>query len=169
IISLPYKVGIWVSHADDVEGEADDIHEIKALERGIPKMSALHEDSLLVQQVASEIMRLKDQWEVWEDQCFHVLKTAPDTMTLVLEYFGEKEAKEYRAFIMGLGKIVARAASELDAFDSVEEEKEGFLGSMIGKIVGGISSTGKDDVNHPANISPAEGSALSQLSAALKI
>lgn len=169
IISLPYKAGIWVSHADDVEGEADDTHEIKSLERGVPEFAKLHENSMLVQQVASEIMRLKDSWPSWENECFHIVKTAPATMQAVLEYFGEHEAREYRSYIMELGKMVAQAASELNAFDAIEEKEEGFFGSMIGKIVGGISAMSKDDVNHPANISPAEGSALSQLSSALKI
>lgn len=171
IISLPYKAGLWISHADDVEGESDDINEINALERGIPDIAKLHSDSSLVQQVASEMMRLKDEYaEKWENECFHILKTGPDTMTLILNSFGEKDAKEYRAFTMELAKMVAQAASELHAFDETKEEKEeGFFGNMIGRIVGGISATQKDDVNHPANISPAEGSALSQLSKALKV
>lgn len=169
IISLPYKAGMWISHADDVEGEADDINEMRSLERGIPELSKLHENSMLVQHVASEIMRMKDHWDVWENQCFHITKTAPDTMKMVLGHFGESEAKEYRSFIMELSKMVAQAASELDAFDPMEQKEEGFFGNMIGKIVGGISAVSKDDVNHPANISPAEGSALSELSAALKV
>lgn len=169
IISLPYKAGMWISHADDVDGEADDINEMKALERGIPQLSKLHENSMLVQHVASEIMRMKDHWDTWENQCFHVTKTAPDTMQIILGHFGEAEAKEYRSFTMELSKVVAQAASELDAFDSMEEKEDGFFGNMIGKIVGGISAVSKEDANHPANISPAEGSALSELSAALKV
>lgn len=171
VIALPYKAGLWVSHADDVDGEADDINEMKALERGIPELAKLHSDSLLVQQVASEMMRLKGEYAAkWEDECFHILKTAPQVMQTILKNFGEREAKEYRAFTMELSKMVAQAASELHAFDAIEEDKkEGFFGGLIGKVVGGISSTSKDDVNHPANISPAEGSALSQLSKALKV
>lgn len=171
IIALPYKAGLWVSHADDVEGEADDINEMRALDRGIPEIAKLHAESPLVQQVASEMMRLKgDYADKWEDECFHVLKTAPNTMQKILGQFGEKEAKEFRAFTMELSKMVAQAASELHAFDEIEEDKkEGFFGGLIGKVVGGISSTSKDDKNHPANISPAEGSALSQLSKALKV
>ena len=168
VISLPYKAGMWISHADDVDGEADDINEMKALERGIPQLAQLHEGSVLVQEVASEITRLKDYWGKWENECFHIIKQAPDIVDLVKKQFGVADAKEYRAFTMELGKMVAQAASELDAFDEMTETKsEGFFGGMINKIVGGMSS--QDDKDHPANISPAENSALSQLSKVMKV
>ena len=40
---------------------------------------------------------------------------------------------------------------------------------MIGKFVGGVATMAENDAGHPANISPSEKSALSQLSAALKV
>lgn len=170
IISLPYKAGLWVSHADDIEGEADDANEMKAIERGVPALAELHSGSGLVQDVASEIIRLKAQWDNWEEECFYIVKQAPDIMKNIQAEFGLTEAKEYRRFVMELGKMVAQAHSELSAFDAVEEEKkEGFLSGMVGKFVGGLSSMKDDDTGHPANISPSEKSALSQLSAALKI
>lgn len=170
IISLPYKAGMWISHADDVDGEADDINEMKALERGIPELAKIHEGSALVQQVANDIMAMKDHWPKWEDECFFVTKQAPDIIGVIKAQFGLAEAKQYRAFTMELGKMVAQAASELGAFDDDEpQQKEGLFGSMIGKIVGGMSSVSQDHKDHPANISPAEGSALSELSAALAV
>lgn len=169
IISLPYKAGMWVSHADDVDGESDDINEMRALERGIPQLAKKYEGSALVQQVANDIMTMKDHWAKWEDECFFIKKQAPDIMNTVKVQFGLAEAKQYRSFAMELGKMVAQAAGELDAFDDSESKGESFFGSMIGKIVGGMSSVSQDHKDHPANISPAEGSALSELSAALAL
>jgi len=169
IISLPYKAGMWISHADDVDGEADDINEMKALERGIPQLAKMHEGSALVQQVANDILAMKDHWAKWEDECFFVTKQAPDIIGVIKTQFGLAEAKQYRAFTMELGKMVAQAASELDAFDDEQPKEDGFFGSMIGKIVGGMSGVSQDHKDHPANISPAEGSALSELSAALAV
>jgi len=170
IISLPYKAGLWVSHADDIDGEADDVNEMKAIERGVPALAELHAGSGLVQGVAAEIIRLKAEWGNWEEECFYVVKQAPDIMRDIQTEFGIAEAKEYRRFVMELGKMVAQAHSELSAFDAMgEDKKEGFLSGMVGKFVGGLSSMKDDDTGHPANISPSEKSALSQLSAALKV
>lgn len=170
IISLPFKAGLWVSHADDIEGEADDANEIKAIERGVPALAALHGESRLVQDVASEIIRLKGDWSQWEEACFYVVKQAPDVMHDIQTEFGTAEARHYRLFTMELGKMVAQAHSELSAFDAMEEDKkEGFLSNMVGKLVGGISAMKDDESGYPANISPSEKSALSQLSSALKV
>ncbi len=170
IISLPYKAGMLVSHADDIEGEADDEKEMRALERGVPLLAAQHESSALVQSVASEIMRMKEAWPSWEDSCFHITAQAPDVIKMVQSTFGEAEAKHYRAFTLELGKLVAQAASELEGFDDIEEEKkEGFFGGLIGKITGGYAEMGQNDAGHPANISPSEKGTLSELAAALKI
>tara|TARA_B100000780_G_scaffold254408_1_gene202508 strand:+ start:650 stop:1210 length:561 start_codon:yes stop_codon:yes gene_type:complete len=170
VISLPYKAGLWVSHADDIEGEADDENEMKALERGIPALAEVHKDSAFIQAVASEIMRMKDNWSQWEEECFHIVKQAPDVMQVVQAEFGTAEARHYRRFVLELGKMVAQAHSELSAFDAMEtDKKEGFLSAMIGKFVGGVATMAENDAGHPANISPSEKSALSQLSAALKV
>lgn len=170
VISLPYKAGLWISHADDIGGEADDENEMKAMVRGIPALAEHHGSSPLVQEVASEIMRLKAEWDQWEEECFYIVKQAPAIMQDIQAEFGTDEAKHYRSFVMALGKMVAQAHSELSAFDTVEEgEKQGFLSNIVGKFVGGLSSVKEDSAGHPANISPSEKSALSQLSAALKI
>ena len=169
IVALPYKAGLWISHADDVEGEADDLSEMKALERGIPELASLHKNSLLVNDVASAIMERKEQWTEWEEECFYIVKQAPEVIDFIANEFGVDEAKQYRAFTMELGKLVAQAHGEFSAFDEFKEEKESFFSSMINKIVGGISELSKDDAGHPANMSPAENSALSQLSKALSV
>ena len=41
IIALPYKVGVWMSHTDDVEGELDDEREMKALEHILKSIAHL--------------------------------------------------------------------------------------------------------------------------------
>jgi hypothetical protein len=171
VIAMPYQAAMWVSHADDVDGEADDIREMKALERGVPELAKQHEESALVRLVAMEIMRNKNHWAEWEENCFHITLHAPDIMEMVLSEYGEAEAKQYRAFILELGKMVAQAASEFDGFNPIEDEqeKESFFSGIINKITGSYAAMGQDDVGHPANISAAEKGALSELAAALAL
>ncbi|MAE51075.1 MAG: hypothetical protein CMH27_04635, partial [Micavibrio sp.] len=104
------------------------------------------------------------------EECFYIVKQAPDVIQVVQAEFGTAEARHYRRFVLELGKMVAQAHSELSAFDAMEtDKKEGFLSAMIGKFVGGVATMAENDAGHPANISPSEKSALSQLSAALKV
>ena len=44
LVSLPYKVGVYVSHADDEDGEVDDEREMAALESCIKAIASLRED-----------------------------------------------------------------------------------------------------------------------------
>ncbi len=168
IIALPYKAAMYISHADDVEGEKDDEQERKAITRGLPELSKLHSVSPLVQDVAAEIQKLNEHWEMWENECFHITKQAPAIIQNALGHFGKDEMKHYRAFTIELGKMVAQAHSEFEAFDAWEEEKkESMFGSMISKITRGFTP-GHEDGGNPANISPAENAALKELFIALK-
>lgn len=170
VLGLPYRAGIFVSHADDVEGEQDDEMEVKALLASIKQAKALHQESKLVSEVCDCILSSEVEWERWENEAFHILRTSQHVIEIVKSNFGLDEAKHYRALVMEVSASVARAASELDAFDDwKDEEPEGFFSGMIVKIMGGFSSMSQDDKDHPVNISPAEDSALSQLSALLKI
>lgn len=170
IVALPYQAGMWVSHSDDVDGEEDDKAEIRALVSSIRQIPTLHEGSALVQMVGKEILESREKWPQWEDSSFHIGKTAPATLQNVVRIFGRNEAKAYRAAIMTIAKTVAQAAGEFAAFDSMDqEEEEGFFSNMVGKIMGGFSKMSDEHDDHPANISPAEDSAISQLAAALTL
>lgn len=169
VVSLPFKVGMWVSHAEDIDGEADDVREKQAIERTVAEIAKLHEGSALLQEVAHAILESRDQWAAWEDQCFHVLKQAPGVVADVKKTLGVAEAKQYRAMVMEIAMTVARAHGEFAAFDDEEKAVPGFWGSVVGKIVSGFSGMSQDDKDHPMNVSPAEDSAISQLSAALKV
>lgn len=170
IIALPFKAGMWVSHADDVDGEADDDNEMRALEKGIPAIARLHGDSPLVQDVAQALIRNKSRWDGWTEECFFIAKQAPDIMQAVKTHFGLDEAKVFKRYILELAKMVAEAHGEFAAFDDMDEgKKDSFFSGMVGKFVGALAMMGDADQSHPANISPSEKSAMSQLSAALKI
>lgn len=168
LISLPYKVGAWISFSDDVEGERDDELEMKALERSIQEIAKRHDDKPMVQEIMSETLKNRDKWEEWADQSFNVLREAEQAIILVRTHGSTRNAKNLRLALMEIGATVASASSELGAFDEIPEE-EGFFSKVISKVVDGFSSLSEGDSGHPTNISPAEDSALSRLSAALRV
>ncbi|MFN3701123.1 MAG: hypothetical protein ACK4VI_06340 [Alphaproteobacteria bacterium] len=171
IIALPYKAGMLISHADDVEGEDDDFSEMKALEKAFPEVAKLHPDSALVQAVSLAIIDSPSFWPQWENECFFVVRQAPDIMQQVIQNFGVDEAREYRAYIMEIGKLVARAHGEFEAFDDMAagQEKESFFAGIIGRLTQSMAQSQETEGGHPANISASEKAALKELSDALRV
>ncbi|MCB1563204.1 MAG: hypothetical protein KDJ75_06480 [Alphaproteobacteria bacterium] len=169
LVSLPYRVGVWVSHADDVEGEADDEHEMEALESCIRAVAKKYDGPGLVDDIARETLRRRDSWADWTDRAFNILPEAPRALSLLQSRAGRADAKNYKAALLEIAATVARAYGEFGAFDEWENEGSGLFSALAGKIAGAFSSLSQDDKNHPMNISPAENSAISRLAAALKI
>lgn len=168
VIALPFKSAILISHADDVDGEGDDEAEMDSIKKGLAMVSARYADTSLSGEVVKNLLQMQEKWPIWEGQSYHALKEAPSIMDEVQSKFGKEEAKQYRAFIMELSEMVAKAHSEFAAFDDGSSKKaEGFFAKIMGMLCG--SSCSKNNAGDPANISPAEKSMLDQLSSALHI
>lgn len=166
LISLPYKAGMYVSHAEDEEGEQDDEKEMRALEHCLKSIAKLHEDRPFVYAVTTATLSERDQWNMWADDSFKAPEDAKKVMAILRAKSTPKDFKQYRSMIMQISATVARAYGEFgDNWD--DDDEEGFFKNVINKVVDGFSSLSDEDNDHPANISPAEESALSALSKAL--
>jgi hypothetical protein len=160
LVSLPYKVGIWVSHADDVEGEGDDERESKALQSCIKAIAKLHQDQPLIAEIMAETLRRRTHWSDWAENSFHAPSDAQKAVMALRAKGSSANLKHYRAALMEIAAAVARAHSEFGAFDEAESE------GIFSKIAGTFKSL--SDADHPTNVSASEDSALSKLAAALK-
>ncbi len=168
LVSLPYKVGVWVSHADDEDGEIDDEREMTSLAVCIKAVAKEYDGPGLVDDIARETLKREPFWLDWTDRAFNILPDCEKAIALLKQKPGLGDAKNYRAALLEIATTVGQAYGEFNAFDDIPED-EGFFAGIAGKIVGGFSGLSKDDANHPANISAAEDSAIAQLAAALKI
>ena len=168
LVSLPYKVGVWVSHADDEEGEADDEREMKALSTCLKAVARKYDGPGLVDDIARETLKREKFWLEWTDQSYNILPDCEKALALLKEKAGLQDAKNYKAALLEIAATVAQAYGEFNSFDEIPED-EGFFGRIVKKVVGGVVGLSKDDANHPMNISASEDSALSQLAAALVI
>ncbi len=168
LVSLPYKVGVWVSHADDEDGEADDEREMKALAMCLKAVAKEYDGPGLVDDIARETLKREPFWLEWTDQAYNILPDCEKALALLKEKAGLQEAKNFKSALLEIGSTVAQAYGEFNSFDEIPED-EGFFGGIVNKVVGGFSGLSKDDANHPMNISASEDSAISQLAAALKI
>ena len=164
IASLPYKVGVFVSYADDEDGERDDEKEMAALEACIKAIAGLHEDKPFTADVMRQTLAMKTEWAGWAAQSFQVPEAASQAVALLQSRASETEQKNYKAALMEIATTVAQAYGEFGEF---EDECEGGLSGLIGKITGGLSKITSDDADHPMNVSAAEDSAIEQLRSAL--
>ena len=164
VIGLPYRVGVFVSHADDEGGEEDDEKEMQALERILTAIARQHEKSPFVQDVLQQTIASKDQWPSWAEQTFSVAADAEKIMQVLSTQLPEADWKIYRGLLVRVGRTVAEAYGEFgEEFD--DEASGGLFGKLVDKITGRAEDTA--DEAH-INISAAEDAALSELAAALR-
>lgn len=167
LASLPYKVGVFISHADDAEGELDDDREMAALETCIKAITKLHEDKPFTADIMRQCISMKMDWPRWAAQSFNVPEEAGRAAALLQGKASESEYKNYCSALMEIATTVAQAYGEFGEFDD-DDSSGGVFGGLVSKITGTLSSLASDDADHPMNVSPAEDSALAALKAALK-
>jgi hypothetical protein len=158
-----YKVGVWVSHADDVDGEEDDEREMKALGACMRAVAKKHDGPGLVDDVARVVLARTDRWEEWTDYSFNVLPDVARAVAVMKAHGTKDDVKNYKMALVEVGSTVAMAHGEFGQYDE-DEEKSGF-GALLGKITSGF---GKDHKDHPMNVSAAEDGVLSELKAVLR-
>jgi len=160
IASLPYKIGMWISYADDADGEADDEKEARILSGCLRAFAKLHEDKPFLSEVMKESLRREDKWVDWADQSFTVVQDIKKAVPVLRTKASADEIKALKRALMEIGTAVASAFGEFGGFD---DESEGIFAKIIGKFSGLVDS----DSGHPMNVSAAEDSALENLRAVL--
>lgn len=161
-----FKVGAWVSYADDEDGEEDDALEMKALSACIRAVAKKYDGPGLVDDIARETLKRQADWEAWADESFHVLSECRQALDLLKARAAERDVKNYKAALMEVGTTVARAYGEFG--ECGDDDEGGVFGALLGKITSGFSGLSGEDKNHPMNVSAAEDSALEELRALLR-
>lgn len=168
LASIPYKVGVYVSHADDEDGEIDDEREMKALSSCIKAIAGLHEDQPVVADIMRQTMAMHGDWPKWASFSFRAPEEAAQAMSILKSKAGEQTQKNFRAAVMEVATMVAQAYGEFGEFEN-DDMGDGLFSGIVSKIAGKLSALGQDDAGHPMNISAAEDTALAEISAALQI
>ncbi len=164
LASLPYKVGVFISHADDVDGESDDEREMAALELCLKAIAKAHEDKPFTAAVMKQSLTMRPEWPRWADRSFRVCDEAEMAAALLSTKLDEDALKDFKRALMRIARTVAQAHGEFGQFDD-ESDKGGVFGAFVNKFVGGFA---KDDADQPMNVSAAEEAAIHQLRASLQ-
>lgn len=163
LVSLPYRVGVWMSQADDdASTERDDEQEQRALEAVLRKMAGEKDETPFVAAVARETLTYPDYWSDWGQQLDTLMDDIQKALVLVDGRLPKENARNYRKCLWGVAKAVAHAFGEFEGAE--EDTKPSFIGKLLDKI---SDKKGVLDDN-PENMSPAEREALKKLRKALQ-
>ena len=168
LISLPYRVGIWISEADDEDGEWDDEEEHDALQGILNEIADLHADTPIVQALCQETVRAQESWGVWHNHIFTILEDSARAIHVLDTHVSRQCARNFRAALLEIATTVAQAWGEFGE-DFASQSTQNPLKSLAKSVIGKFRKLSTTDKNHPANISPAEHSLLSRLHEALAI
>lgn len=114
LISLPYRVGAWVSHADDDGGDESDEEEKRALASIINGFTRDVFGSEAVQYIMMETLQQKDKWEEWAANTNNILEDCQKAIDIMNEVEDEKEVNAFKQRLIEIAEAVALAFREYD-------------------------------------------------------
>ena len=110
VVSLPYRVGLHVSYADDEEGEQDDELEMAALEACLKAVADKNDG--LVKEIALKSLSMKDKWPSWGNGVFNIEPLCKQASESVARVSSKEETKAYVKMVLEVASAVAQAYGE---------------------------------------------------------
>lgn len=164
LVSLPYRVGIWISNSDDNEKtRIDDKRERQALEVAINRMARAHRKMPFAAEIMRNIDTAKQHWKIWDTQGEEnqVLNDLEKILPVCREKLSTAELSQYKQSVWNIGIAVAQTFGEHDDPDN-EMHVDRFF-QWIGSFIKAPSLK-----KTPENMSMSEKTALKKLRAVLK-
>ncbi len=112
LVSLPYRVGLYVSRSDNTGGDDSDEAELKALDDIITGYSQEVFGAETVQYVISETVRRKSEWASWSENLGDIGSECHRALDVLYEAVDEKEVNAFKHHLLEIGESVALAFRE---------------------------------------------------------
>lgn len=168
IVSLPYRVGLWVSTVDETGGRKAAVREMETLRAIIDSRMVGMFSSAFVHEVMTEIMAHAHQWPDWADDAENALRDCVKVLDLLSARLSARDVDAYRENIMRIGVEVASAFREFDLKAPLCSRLWAKVRLSIDKLVGALRRETYES-ERLLSISYEEDLALSQLAVALKL
>ncbi len=166
IVSLPYRVGLWISVSDQTGGNKADAKELLALSNIISGFASQVFGSELLQYVMQETVNRKGEWEKWTAHINNVPKEAEAALDVLRAHAPENEVKAYVSRLMEISEAVALAFREYE--NMTFSDKLRVYGLYIMSVIKGKFSDGpRKTFDQFLRISLNERKALNALAAAM--
>jgi hypothetical protein len=164
LISIPYRVGLWISESDDnTKSKFDDKRERQALEGTITRLAGLHRKMPFAAAIMKDIESNKSVWPTWQAQAAEdvVLADCQKAIELCRTKCSKVEQAQYKQTVWQTGLIVAQAYGE-----QIDPDNEMHADRFFAWVASFISAPKM--AKSPENMSVKEKTALKKLRAILK-
>jgi hypothetical protein len=166
LVGLFYRVGRWISDADDsdMDDKSEQMEEDQMF-KILTKLSQSKNAGILCNEIASEALRQKGSWSRWSKHSDTVIEDVIRAKSVIKSQATKEEFHLFSKSLVSISTSVARAYREAG---DVEMEKSGILGWLSDKKNDVAMAILDPQAHKDLNISPAEDSALTELIDALK-
>lgn len=166
IVSLPYRVGLWMSRSDSTGGDEADQQELLALESILIGFTQEVFGSELVQYIMSETVAQQERWAGWDSDLDKVPQECVQALKILERHADEKEVSAFRQRLLEIAEAVALAFRESDELKGLERLKL-YARYYTGAMKARAQKQNYISFERYLNISKAEREALHTLSEAL--
>lgn len=166
LVSLPYRVGFYISQSDQTGGVQADDAELYTLINILRGFSEDFCKSEFVQKILIETVARKDEWESWNGDLQTVPEECGRALVLLSDVLDEKEAGSLKEILMDIGMAVAMAFRESQpASKSASGGLSGLLKGLM-RSLSGRAEESSSPFQH-INVSGPERRALESLAKAM--
>lgn len=164
LISLPYRVGLYVSFADTSGGFAAQEAEMQSLSNILREFAEDFCKSEFSQKVLMESLRARELWPSWSQEMDNVPEQARHISDMLEMHFDQRALRAFKEVLVEIAMAVAMAFRETAPDDRFKPPRFSALGDMLFNLVGG---KGKSSALSHMNISKNERAALMRLCKAM--
>ena len=167
IVSLPYRVGVWVSESDSSGGDHSDAKEIQALTNILNGFAEEVFGAETVQHIISETLNRQSEWPVWAKDISNIEEDCRTAIDVLYHKMDEKEVKAFKRHLIEIAEAVALAFREYDPSQRMLKKLPIYMNYYAGKIKASLNKTSYKSLDQFLNISPKERKTLVALARSL--
>ena len=112
IVSLPFRVGLYISQSDETGGDESDDLEMEALDSIVTAYAQEVFGAETVQYVISETVARKGEWSGWSDDLDSIQSECYRAIDILADVVDDKEVTAFKRHLIEIGESVALAFRE---------------------------------------------------------
>lgn len=168
LISMPYRVGLWVSSCDDTGGADADEKELEALRMTLLGLASEGMfESAFVHEVIAASSAAQSSWRSWGMNLKDIPGDCKRAVAMIQGALPQRDVDAYKRILMHIGVEVAKAFREYDAHEPLLNRLIRWISIGVDRILGAVQGE-KYVSSDLLNISYSEDIALNELATALR-
>lgn len=163
LVSLPYRVGLWISQCDDAGGAESDAQELQTLSNLLHGIAEEIFGAETVQHIISGTISEQPKWQEWSRNLDSVLDDCRQGIALLERTVDPKEVNAFRRHLFEVGEAVALAFREHGQDMPLADRGRMYVSYYMGAAKAYIRGTPHRSLDEFLKISIRERAALAML------